>query len=213
MAGVSTRHEFNRTTTAALAKRSGFQCAICQAVTVGPSAESLHSITNIGVAAHITAAAPGGPRYDTSLTSAERSGIGNGIWLCQNHAKLIDDDLVTWTVAKLHDIKSRHEAYTSRTLGIPRVTIASLSDLSNYSRGPSITPKEYAFVSVRSLVGAYKSVITPILRDRALTRDAELGILMCGSPPEDDSSQETPWTAFVNADWLRCAFAGVSVRS
>jgi hypothetical protein len=150
MVGVSTRHEFNRTITAALARRSGFQCAICQAVTVGPSAESPHSITNIGVAAHITAAAPGGPRYDTSLTSAERSGIGNGIWLCQNHAKLIDDDLVTWTVAKLHDIKSRHEADISRTLGIPRATIASLSDLSNYSRDPSITPKEYAFMSSNS---------------------------------------------------------------
>src|SRR5215213_8367093 len=132
MARSSSRDEFNITTTAALAKRSGFQCAICQAVTVGPSAESLQSITNIGVAAHITAAAAGGPRYDMSLTSAERSGIGNGIWLCQNHAKLIDDDLVTWTVAKLDDIKRRHEANISRTLGIPRATIASLFDLSDY---------------------------------------------------------------------------------
>jgi hypothetical protein len=38
---------------------------------------------DIGVAAHITAAAPNGPRYDPSLTSAQRRRHLNGIWLCR----------------------------------------------------------------------------------------------------------------------------------
>ena len=205
MAKISKRHEFNSGTKTLLAKRSGFQCAICQAVTVGPSAESVDSITNIGVAAHITAAAPGGSRYDESLTPSERSGIRSGIWLCQNHAKLIDSDQATWTVSKLHDIKSRHEAYITRSLGIPRDSVASLLDVQDYTQAPTITPKDYAFISVGSLVGPYKSVLDPMLRDRGLTEGSELGILMCGSANEEYGrrERETPWTAFVNADWLR----------
>ncbi len=46
----------------------------------------------MGVAAHITAASPGGPRYDSTLTPAQRKSGKNGIWLCQYCAKLIDND-------------------------------------------------------------------------------------------------------------------------
>ena len=45
---------------------------------------------NIGVAAHICAASQGGPRYNPNMTSEERSSFENGIWLCQNCAKMID---------------------------------------------------------------------------------------------------------------------------
>jgi hypothetical protein len=48
---------------------------------------------NVGVAAHITSAAAGGPRYDPNLTSAQRRNIKNAIWLCQTCAKLIDNDI------------------------------------------------------------------------------------------------------------------------
>ena len=44
------------------------------------------------VAAHISAAAPGGPRYDSSLSSGERKSYENGIWLCNTHARLVDSD-------------------------------------------------------------------------------------------------------------------------
>ncbi|MBN1227638.1 MAG: hypothetical protein JXA79_11655 [Deltaproteobacteria bacterium] len=211
MASSSKRDDFSSRTKAALAKRSGFQCAICRAVNVGPSKESAKSVTNIGVAAHITAATPHSPRYDESQTSLERSDITNGIWLCQNHAKIIDDDEATWTVSKLHDVKRRHEEYASKTFGIPRgIFGVSLLDVSKYSKSPTITPYEYAFLPVRSMIGAYKSVLTPLLHDRGLTEESELGILMCGSPPEHHSepNYETPWTVFVNADWLRWLLDG-----
>jgi hypothetical protein len=46
----------------------------------------------LGVAAHITAASPDGPRYDQNLSSEQRKSPDNGIWLCQNCAKLVDND-------------------------------------------------------------------------------------------------------------------------
>jgi hypothetical protein len=46
----------------------------------------------IGEAAHISAAAPGGPRFDGSMTPEQRRHCDNGIWMCSNHAFLIDED-------------------------------------------------------------------------------------------------------------------------
>ncbi len=44
------------------------------------------------MAAHITAASPGGPRYDPSLSPDQRAQPENGVWLCQTCAKLVDND-------------------------------------------------------------------------------------------------------------------------
>src|ERR1035437_7609746 len=60
---------------------------------------------NVGVASHITAAAPGGPRYDPNLTSDERRHQSNGIWLCQTHGKLVDSDSEHFTVEKIREWK------------------------------------------------------------------------------------------------------------
>ena len=56
---------------------------------------------NVGLAAHITAASPDGPRYDPNLTSDQRKHHSNGIWLCQNHGKLVDSDESQFTVEVL----------------------------------------------------------------------------------------------------------------
>jgi hypothetical protein len=55
----------------------------------------------VGVVAHITAAAPGGPRYDPGMTRRERQAADNGVWLCQNEAKLIDDDTIRFDATLL----------------------------------------------------------------------------------------------------------------
>jgi hypothetical protein len=75
--------------------------------TSGPDGDG--GVTNIGVAAHISAASPGGARYDETLTPEMRSDFANGIWLCQSHAKLIDDDELAYTVAVLRDWKETAE--------------------------------------------------------------------------------------------------------
>ena len=72
--------------------------------------ESPIATTNIGVAAHICAASRNGPRYIESMTPQQRSEIGNAIWLCSNHAALIDRDVATYTIDRLHQMKQAHEA-------------------------------------------------------------------------------------------------------
>src|SRR6185369_16938585 len=74
-----------------------------------------NATVNIGVAAHITAASPGskenpGPRYDESLTAQQRGDMANGIWLCQNCAKLIDSDVQRYPADLLRRWKVEAEA-------------------------------------------------------------------------------------------------------
>jgi len=63
----------------------------------------------LGVAAHITAASPGGARFDDAVDTQERASISNGIWLCQNHAKLIDNDESAYSVGLLKEWKETAE--------------------------------------------------------------------------------------------------------
>ena len=86
------RDEFPKPVADTLTKRVGNRCSNpdCRKRTSGPHTEDDKAL-NVGVAAHITAASPGGPRFDSSLTSDERKGIGNGIWLCQSCTKLAED--------------------------------------------------------------------------------------------------------------------------
>lgn len=103
------RDDFSRAVIDRMAKRVGMKCSCpeCRAPTSGPDGDG--GVTNTGVAAHISAASPGGARYDDMLTSERRSDITNGIWLCQNHAKIIDDDEATYTAALLREWKETAE--------------------------------------------------------------------------------------------------------
>jgi len=91
------RDDFDNNTKDILAKRVGYRCSNpnCRKLTAGPQEDSSKAI-NIGVAAHITAASKKGPRFDANLTPIERKSIDNGIWLCQNCAKLIDNDEIRY---------------------------------------------------------------------------------------------------------------------
>ena len=59
------RDDFDEKTKEILARRAGFRCSNpkCRKLTTGPQANPARTI-NIGVAAHIAAASPGGKRYD-----------------------------------------------------------------------------------------------------------------------------------------------------
>ena len=87
------RDNFNISTVRILAERVGYLCSNpgCRIHTIGPNKQTDKS-TKIGKAAHITAASINGPRFDKTLTPAQRSHIENGIWLCSNCSDLIDKD-------------------------------------------------------------------------------------------------------------------------
>jgi hypothetical protein len=112
----------------ALAARVGNLCSNpdCRALTSGPQDDPAKSV-NVGVAAHITAASPGGPRHDSNLLSEERCAPANGIWLCQNCAKLVDNDPIRFTTEVLTQWKRRAEMEArnrvGRTAG-PNATLA-----------------------------------------------------------------------------------------
>lgn len=112
------RDEFPERVKQELAKRVGLRCSNpnCRKQTSGPHAEDERSV-NIGVAAHITAATSGGPRFDPVLSSEERSAIGNAIWLCQVCAKLVDSDMTRFSAATLVRWKRRAEHSALQAIG------------------------------------------------------------------------------------------------
>jgi len=85
--------------------------------TSGPTTNP-NAANNIGVAAHIEAAAPGGPRYNSKMSKEERTGISNAIWLCTNCATLIDKDQSKYTVEVLCQWKEIAEQFADEQLGI-----------------------------------------------------------------------------------------------
>lgn len=96
------RDDFPRQTIADIAKGVGYRCSNpeCGRPTVGANAAQ-DGIITIGVGAHICAASQGGPRYDPVQTTEARRAKDNGIWLCQNCARLIDADPQKFTVQML----------------------------------------------------------------------------------------------------------------
>ena len=110
------REEFPEQIKRVLANRVGNRCSRCGALTSGPQADSSKAL-NVGVASHITAASPGGPRYNPALTPELRIGVENGIWLCQTCAKLIDNDIQLFTIELLQSWKSDAEGKALKAIG------------------------------------------------------------------------------------------------
>jgi tetratricopeptide (TPR) repeat protein len=116
------RDDFSSDVKRALYSRVGGYCSCpsCPNTTSGPHSDAAKA-TNTGVAAHISAAAPGGPRYNPSLTSEQRASAENGIWLCQICAKLIDNDPAAFPEALLLQWKKDAEqAALARQKGIAK---------------------------------------------------------------------------------------------
>ena len=106
------RSEFSPKTKAALARRANQRCSFtnCRIPTSGPSEVGPDKSLSLGDASHIHAAAPNGPRYLASMTAEERCDITNGIWLCAQHNRLVDNDDVRYSADSLRAMKFAHEA-------------------------------------------------------------------------------------------------------
>ncbi len=106
-----------------LAKRVGNRCSNpgCRKLTSGPQTDPQRAI-NIGIAAHVTAASPGGARYDPTLSPEQRGSVHNGIWLCQTCGKLIDSDELRYSVELLQEWKVRAESAALHELENPTVS-------------------------------------------------------------------------------------------
>ena len=114
----SSRDDFSEKTKRILRERVGGRCSnpSCRKETCGPSDKENKSVI-LGEAAHIRAAAPGGPRYEEAMSAEERSGISNGIWLCRDCARLIDLEVSSYPVQTLLDWKEQAEQRQREYLG------------------------------------------------------------------------------------------------
>jgi hypothetical protein len=169
------RDDFSKATIERLAKRAGYLCSNphCRLPTIG-AALSHEGVVNIGLAAHITAAAPGGPRYDASLTPEQRRHESNGLWLCQTDGKLVDSDEGHFTVAMLREWKTQAEKSSFRAILsgqnssvdasqkpssdrsieslLQRIRGAAVADLAGFKRAPS-WPRHAIALNLRAATG------------------------------------------------------------
>jgi hypothetical protein len=93
----------------------------------------------LGRAAHITAAAENGPRYDDALSAEQRRGFSNGIWLCTDHADEIDANRDRFPADLLREWKARAESLAEEEIGkaLPLKTDAIDQVLAILGQAPS----------------------------------------------------------------------------
>lgn len=118
---ANNRDDFSEPTKRTLAERVGWRCSFpnCGQITVGPSLSDSSARINNGVAAHICAASPNGPRFDPLMTSEQRKHIDNGIWMCRDHGSLIDSDFLIYSVSQLKEWKLQAESLAHTALSNP----------------------------------------------------------------------------------------------
>jgi len=118
------RDDFSEEMKRTLAARTRNACSNpdCGAPTSGPQDDPF-KVLNVGVAAHITAASEGGARYNPEFTSEERRHPDNGIWLCQNCAKLIDNDASQFPERLLRAWKTMAEHRALTLIGKTATTV------------------------------------------------------------------------------------------
>lgn len=113
------RDNFSHKTVEQLKQRAAFICANpkCKKMTVGPSSEADDKVIYFGRAAHICGAAENGPRYDSAMSSEERSNINNAIYLCSNCADMVDDNNgLDFSKKDLEIWRSDHENWVRESL-------------------------------------------------------------------------------------------------
>lgn len=125
-----TRDDFKQATKNIIASRVGYRCSnpTCRRGTSRPDPANSSDAMNLGVAAHISAASPGGPRYDISMSPDQRKSGDNGIWLCQTCSKVIDNSEEAFPIATLVAWKRHAETIAAKEA---RSTLDEIGELIN----------------------------------------------------------------------------------
>ena len=105
------RDEFTLPVKRELAMRAAHFCSNpqCLRLTAGPRSGHERGL-GTGHAAHICAAAEGGPRYDPNQSASQRRSAENGLWLCRECGDMVDKDHAGVTAQQLQNWKRDHEA-------------------------------------------------------------------------------------------------------
>lgn len=160
--------DFSQKTKEILARRVAYRCSnpACRKPTIGPHYDPMKS-TSIGVTAHITAAAPNGPRYNPDLSPGERQFIENGIWLCENCASLIDKNPDRFPIELLETWKEEAENEAFNNL---QVYLHASTTTTTTLPPSAILPRPYAEAELL-FVKRYKSNMGASTKNKDLYGD------------------------------------------
>lgn len=141
------RDNFSKIVISRLERRVNGHCSNpdCRVPTSGPNLGK-DSAACIGIAAHIAAAAQGGPRYDKDQTAEERKSFTNAIWLCVNCATRIDRDEKRFTVKVLEEWKQQAEQDAFDEMGKAPISRKSYDVLTAAALGN--LPKKYVVSAI-----------------------------------------------------------------
>lgn len=117
--------EFSRSTRKTMARQAGETCSApwCERSTAGASKSRKSGVSDQGEAAHIKGRTPRAARWDSEMSPKALSDIDNGIWLCRDDAKLVDDDEIVYTVELLRGWREAHLADNVRKQDLdPRIS-------------------------------------------------------------------------------------------
>ena len=129
------RDNFSAAVRRVAAQRVAYRCSspACDRVTIGPDSALDDAAVLIGKAAHIHAASPGGPRFDSKQTQAERASLANALWLCSNCATMIDvNGGASFPAKTLKQWKNEAEARASKELRTGQADLHIPAFLRNY---------------------------------------------------------------------------------
>jgi hypothetical protein len=137
---VATRDEFSQSVKTTLGQRAGYLCSNpdCRRPTSGPHSDPTKALIT-GEAAHICAAAVGGPRYDAIQTQEQRKAITNAIWLCGDCNKMGGTDWKLWPADKLHAMKEQHEKWIAAQGMIPSLPEVVMSTCAGLTLIPKLS--------------------------------------------------------------------------
>lgn len=137
MARSKNRDDFTKEVKRILRDRVSGHCSHpdCDAPTVAGKVGDPNKAYSTGRAAHICAAAPGGPRYDINMSPEERSSINNAIWLCAHHANEIDLDEVRFPATLLHEWKDAAEKRVRARINQPQARSRAIESTADEQQG------------------------------------------------------------------------------
>ncbi len=152
------RDDFTQSTKDKVGKRVVYRCSFegCRFSTVGPKSGDSKNFANVGVACHICAAAPGGPRYDPNMMAEERKSADNCIWMCETHAHLIDTDVEKYPAELLRKWKKDAEEEAAANLTNYKFSRSQLSDKSSLTSIFNMLIKEGNYDTLRMLIETTK---------------------------------------------------------
>lgn len=208
------RDNFSSPTVDALAKRAAFICSNpdCRAFTIAPSSGDAAKFIYTGVAAHISAAAAQGPRFDPSLSIDQRRAIENAIFLCGSCSIMIDkNNGIDFTSNALRRWKAEHEEWVRANLNK-----RAHGEMTALVIGPNSHIEGSVIVSQNQLGGQLAHSITNIgPQPRSIDKAAILDLvaalrdhpkesfdLIANSDPEAISLKEQIKTALTRSEWV-----------